>query len=66
MIKSKDLRDFLISHYRNGKNASRISTTLVDKLHRATVHRWTRRFNQSSSINGRKSPEDDALGEVID
>ena len=51
MTKSKDLRDVVIAHYQNGKNAPEISTMLANKVHRVTV----RRFNQSGSVNARKS-----------
>ena len=51
MAKSKDLRDIVIAHYQNGKNAPEISTMLANKVHRVTV----RRFNQSGSVNVRKS-----------
>ena len=54
MTKSKDLRDVVIAHYQNGKNAPEISTMLANKVHRVTVHRWIRRFNQSGSVNARK------------
>ena len=39
MTKSKDLHDVVIALYHNGKNASEISTTLADTVHRVTVHR---------------------------
>ena len=55
MTKSKGLRDVVIAHYQNGKNAPEISTMLANKVHRVTVHRWIRRFNQSGSVNARKS-----------
>jgi transposase len=55
MTKSKDIRDVIIAHYQNGKNAPEISSTLANKVHRATVHRWIQRFSQSNSVNVRKS-----------
>ena len=33
MTKSKDLRDVVIAHYQNGKNAPEISTMLANKVH---------------------------------
>ena len=47
MTKSKDLRDVVIAHYQNSKNAPEISTMLANKVHRVTV----RRFYQSGSVN---------------
>ena len=36
MTKSKDLRDVVIAHCRDNKNASEISSMLADKVHRVT------------------------------
>ena len=55
MTKSKDFRDVVIAHYQNGKNTPEISTMLANKVYRVIVHRWIRRFNQSGSVNARKS-----------
>ena len=40
MTKSTDLRDIVISHYKNGKKASEIVDFLANKVHRATIYRW--------------------------
>ena len=52
MTKSKDLRDVVIAHYHNDKNAPEMSTILANKMHCVTVH-W--QFNHSGSVNERKS-----------
>ena len=36
MTKSKDLRDVVIAHNQNGKNAPEISAVLANKVHRVT------------------------------
>src|SRR4051794_40521451 len=55
MTKSTDLRDIVISHYNNGKKASEIVDFLANKVHRATIYRWIRRYDQSGSLVAGKS-----------
>ena len=50
MVKSHDLRDIAISHYKNGENAPEISKLLANKVHRSTIDRWLHRYKQSGSI----------------
>ncbi len=40
MTKSKEHRDIVITHYKNGKNAAEISSVFANKVYRATIHRW--------------------------
>ena len=54
MVKSKDLREVAISHFKNGKKAPEIAKLLADKLHRTTVHRWLDRFESSGSVGVKK------------
>ncbi|CAF4870289.1 unnamed protein product, partial [Rotaria magnacalcarata] len=50
MVKSHDIRDIVISHYKNGKKAPEIATLLANKVHRSTIDRWLHRYKQSGSI----------------
>ena len=50
MVKSHDLRDIAISHYKNGKKAPEISKLLANKVHQSTIDRWLHRYKQSGSI----------------
>lgn len=56
MVKSHDLRDIAISHYKNGKKASEISKLLANKVHRSTIDRWLHRYKQSGSIYVKRKP----------
>ncbi|CAF1250856.1 unnamed protein product [Rotaria sordida] len=51
MVKSHDLRDVALAHYKNGKKAPEIANALANKVHRSTIHRWLRRYKKSGSIN---------------
>src|ERR1700722_5916682 len=55
MTKSTDLREIAISHYKNGKKTSEIVNFLANKVHRATIYRWIRRYDQSGSLVAGKS-----------
>lgn len=37
MVKSHDIRDIVISHYKEGKKAREISNLLANKVHRSTI-----------------------------
>ncbi|CAF3503406.1 unnamed protein product [Rotaria socialis] len=50
MVKSKDVRDVAMSHFKNGKKAPEIAKLLANKGHRSTIDRWIRRYKQSGSI----------------
>ena len=55
MVKSHDLRDISISHYKNGEKAPEISKLLANKVHQSTIDRWLHRYKQSGSqsmLNG--------------
>ena len=56
MVKSHDLRDITISHYKNGKKAPQISKLLANKVHRNTIDRWLHRYKQSGSIYAKRKP----------
>jgi transposase len=51
MVKSKDVRDIVISHYQNGKKTPEIAKLLANKVHRSTIDRWLHRYKQSGSIS---------------
>ncbi len=55
MVKSEDLRDIVITHYKNGKTATEIAILLANKVHRTTILRWTRQYDQTGSFCARKS-----------
>jgi len=48
MVKSKDVRDIAISHYKNGKKAPEIAKLLANKVHRSTIDRWLHRYKKSN------------------
>ena len=50
MVKSHDILDIVISHYKNGKKTPEIATLLANKVHRSTIDRWLHRYKQSGSI----------------
>ena len=50
MTKSTDLREIAIFHYQNGKNTSEIVNFLANKVHRAAIYRWIRRYCHSGSL----------------
>ena len=54
MVKSKDLLEVAISHFKNGKKAPEIAKLLTDKVHRTTIHRWLDRFESSGSVGVKK------------
>ena len=54
MVKSKDLREVAISHFKNAKKAAEIAKLLADKVHRSTIHRWLDRFESSGSVGVKK------------
>ena len=56
MIKSHDLRDIAISHYKNGKKAPEIRKLLANKVHQSTIDRWLHRYKQSGSIYVKRKP----------
>ena len=56
MVKSHDLRDIAISHYKNGGKAPEISKLLGNKVRRSTIDRWLHRYKQSGSIYVQRKP----------
>ena len=56
MLKSHDLRDISISHYKNGKKAPEITKLLANKVYRSTIDRWLHRYKQSGSIYVKRKP----------
>jgi transposase len=50
MVKSHDMREVAISHYKAGKKAPEIANLLANKVHRSTIDRWLHRYKQSGSI----------------
>ena len=56
MVKSHDLRDIAISHYKNGGKDPEISKLLANKAHRSTIDRWLHRYKQSGSIYVKRKP----------
>ncbi|CAM4847478.1 unnamed protein product [Rotaria magnacalcarata] len=54
MVKSIDLREIAMSHFKNGKKAPEIANLWADKVHRTTVHRWIDRFKSSDSVGVKK------------
>ena len=53
MVKSHDLRDIAISHYKNGEKVPEISKLLANKVHRSTIDRWLHRYKLlQSMLNG--------------
>jgi transposase len=50
MVKSNDIRDVAISHFKDGKKAPEIAKLLANKVHRSTVDRWIHQYQQSGSI----------------
>jgi hypothetical protein len=50
MVKSLDLRDVAVSHYKNGKKAPEIARLLANMVHRSTIDRWVRRYQESGSF----------------
>ena len=50
MVKSNDIRDVAISHFKNGKKAPEIARLLANKLRKSKVDRWIRQLQQSGSI----------------
>jgi transposase len=55
MVKSHDVRNIALSHYENGKKAPEIANLLTNKVHRTTIHRWIRQYQQSGSIDVKKN-----------
>jgi hypothetical protein len=53
MVKSRDLRDVAVSHYKNGKKAPEIAKLLANKVHRSTIDRWLTRYRQSGSFEAK-------------
>ena len=50
MVKSLDLRKVPLSHFQNGKKASEIAKLLANNVHRSTIDRWLRRYQQTGSF----------------
>ena len=50
MVKSLDLRKVALSHFQNGKKAPEIAKLLANKVHRSTIDRWLRRYQQTGSF----------------
>jgi len=50
MVKSHDLRDVAVSHYKNGEKAPEIAKILANKVHRSTIDRWITGYQQSGSF----------------
>ena len=55
MAKPKDLKDIAISHFLNGKKAPTISKLLANKVHRDTVNRWIREYQNPKRITQKRS-----------
>jgi hypothetical protein len=53
MVKSRDLRDVAVFHYKNGKKAPEIAKLLANKVHRSTIDRWLTRYRQSGSFEAK-------------
>lgn len=53
MVKSLDLREVALSHYEHGKKAPEIAKLLANKVHRSTIDRWLRRYQQSGSLEAK-------------
>ena len=56
IVKSHDLQDIAISHYKNGEKAPEISKLLGNKVHRSTIDHWLHRYRQSGSIYVKRKP----------
>jgi transposase len=56
MAKIHDIRDIVISHYKDGKKAPEIANLLANKVHRSTIDRWLHRYKQSGSIYVKRNP----------
>lgn len=54
MTKSLDVRSIALGHYKSGKKAPEIAKLLANTVHRSTVDRWIRKFEQSGSIQVKK------------
>ena len=50
MVKHLDLRKVALSHFQNGKKAPEIAKLLANKVHRSTIDRWLRRYQQTGSF----------------
>ena len=50
MVKNLDLRKVALSHFQNGKKAPEIAKLLANKVHRSTIDRWLRRYQQTGSF----------------
>ena len=55
MVKSEDLLDIAITHYKNGKMATEVVLFLANKVHQTTVLRWIRRYDRTGSFSAGKS-----------
>ena len=47
MVKSEDVRDIDITHYKNGKALTEMSVLLTNKVHRSTIARWIQKYNRT-------------------
>ena len=50
IVKSLDRRKVALSHFQNGKRAPEIAKLLTNKVHRSTIERWLRRYQQTGSF----------------
>ena len=50
MVKSLHLRKVALSHFQNGKKAPEIAKLLANNVHRSTIDRWLRRYQQTGSF----------------
>ena len=50
MVKSLDLRKMPLSHFQNDEKAPEIAKLLANKVHRSTIDRWLRRYQQTRSF----------------
>ena len=50
MVKRLDLRKVALSHFQNDKKAPEIAKLSANKVHRSTIDRWLRRYQQTDSF----------------
>ena len=55
-MKSIDIRDLAISHYKKGKNPVEIEQILNKKVHLPTICRWIASFQDSGRVDPKYSP----------
>ena len=50
MVKSLNLQKVPLSHFQYDKKAPEIAKLLASKVHRSTIDRWLRRYQQTGSF----------------